>query len=198
MFIFEIFNRKKLFKKNDEEILDLTKSSLNYKNTNIRIQSFVKVTAEMTMRPDLIAHQAWGSDTYTDILLKFNAISNPFSIEEGDIISIPYLDDMLKNLTEEDEREDIRDMLLDPSKLSEKDKKRIEYLQRKAQERGKSASQQPLPPNFENPDTNEIVIKDGVVTFANNGPINTECGDTISKAEFKAKMIEKRIQNQGK
>lgn len=196
MFIFELFNRKKTIIKDGEEILDLVTPVIKYTAANIRVQSFVKVTTELEMRPDLIAYQSYGSDAYTDVLLKYNGISNAFSVQEGDVIAIPYLDDMLNNfVTNDNSREDLRSNFIDPSKLSQKDQNRITYLQNKAKEKGLSASQ-PLPPNFAQPGTSEVSIKDGIVTFGNNNSIKTECQDVLSKSEFKAKMLKKKIANE--
>lgn len=198
MLLFELFNRKKVVKKNNEELIDFSQSTLKIANSNIRIQSFVVINSEMEMRLDLVAFQAWGSDRYLDMLLKFNGISNPFAVETGDIIAIPYLDDMLNNLIGLEDNNDLRESLLDPKKMPEKDQKRLDYLKKKAIEKGANASQSQLPPNFAQPGTNEMTIKDGVVIFGNDNLIKTNCGDTLSKAEFKAKMIKKKIETQGK
>ena len=42
-------------------------------------------------RPDLIALKYYGNHADTDLILKFNGISNPFSMSEGDVIDIPVI-----------------------------------------------------------------------------------------------------------
>ena len=41
------------------------------------------------MRPDLISQHMYGTDEYTEFILKFAGISNPFSLNEDDILLIP-------------------------------------------------------------------------------------------------------------
>lgn len=43
-------------------------------------------------RPDLISFAVYGTDKYADYICKFNGISNPFELNEDDIILIPTLD----------------------------------------------------------------------------------------------------------
>lgn len=49
-------------------------------------------------RPDLISLALYGDDKYADILCKINGISNPFELNENDIIIVPnieYLNDCI-------------------------------------------------------------------------------------------------------
>lgn len=53
-------------------------------------------------RPDLIALAVYGNDKYADFICKYNGISNPFEMNEGDIIYLPGFDKfsaMIKNDT---------------------------------------------------------------------------------------------------
>ena len=43
----------------------------------------------MEMRPDLAAMSAYNGEEYTELLLKYNNIQNPFSLAEDDILIIP-------------------------------------------------------------------------------------------------------------
>jgi len=70
-------------------IWDLTKASITYSGVNVSIQSFFTVAEYLQMRPDLIAQIKFGQQGKMGSLLKFNAISNPFSIKEGQILAIP-------------------------------------------------------------------------------------------------------------
>ena len=47
------------------------------------------VDASEEGRPDLISIKYYGDQSMTDVLLKFNGISDPFSIAEGDEILVP-------------------------------------------------------------------------------------------------------------
>lgn len=53
-----------------------------------------KVTAEYVARPDLICLAHYGSDDYVDVVCKFNGISNPFELNEGDVLALPSVSDM--------------------------------------------------------------------------------------------------------
>lgn len=48
-----------------------------------------KISKEMEMRPDLAAMSAYNGEEYTELLLKYNNIQNPFSLAEDDILIIP-------------------------------------------------------------------------------------------------------------
>lgn len=43
-------------------------------------------------RPDLISLAFYGTDEYADIICKVNGISNPFEINEDDMLDIPQID----------------------------------------------------------------------------------------------------------
>jgi len=45
-------------------------------------------------RPDLISLAFYGTDKYADIICKLNGISNPFEINENDMLSIPALENI--------------------------------------------------------------------------------------------------------
>jgi hypothetical protein len=46
-------------------------------------------------RPDLISLAFYGTDKYADLICKLNGISNPFEINENDLLSIPRLSDIM-------------------------------------------------------------------------------------------------------
>lgn len=70
-------------------IWDLTASSITYNKTPMAVKSFFVVTEYYQMRPDLIACIKMSGDEQTGSLLKFNSISNPFSLMEGRVLAIP-------------------------------------------------------------------------------------------------------------
>lgn len=61
-----------------------------YKRTNqFQLNYTLKMTTiEQQMRPDLISIAEYGSDEYTEDILKLNGISNPFSMQSGQILMI--------------------------------------------------------------------------------------------------------------
>ena len=87
-----IFNPTRSLMDQGIGIWDLTRSSVSFSLINLKIQSFINLTEEAQMRPDLVALQAYGSLTYTGSLMKINAISNPFAIQTGTVFAIPLQD----------------------------------------------------------------------------------------------------------
>ena len=87
-----IFNPTRSLMDQGIGIWDLTRSSVSFSLINLKIQSFINLTEEAQMRPDLVALQAYGSLNYTGSLMKINAISNPFAIQTGTVFAIPLQD----------------------------------------------------------------------------------------------------------
>lgn len=73
-------------------IWDLTRSSVSFSLINLKIESFINLTEDAQMRPDLVALQSYGSLRYTGSLMKINAISNPFALQVGTVFAIPMQD----------------------------------------------------------------------------------------------------------
>ena len=66
-------------------------------NENVKTMTVYTVHADEVGRIDLIADRVYNNTTYSEQILKFNNISNPFSINEGDVLNIPYTDLPFKN-----------------------------------------------------------------------------------------------------
>ncbi len=75
----------------------------NYLDTTFEIPDqfmydIIKITKDYVARPDLISYKAYNTDMYADVICKLNGISNPFELNEGDVIVIPtydYLDEFI-------------------------------------------------------------------------------------------------------
>lgn len=87
-----IFNPNRGLMEQGIGIWDLTRSSVSFSLINLKIQSFINLTEDAQMRPDLVALQSYGSLAYTGSLMKINGISNPFSIQTGTVFAIPVQD----------------------------------------------------------------------------------------------------------
>jgi hypothetical protein len=149
----------------------MTEPTLLFANASSILGTF-HVDAEYAGRIDLIALQVYGTASKADYILKYNGISNPFSIEDGDILMIPYHDVMLlrwknKPASKTEDGNIIRNKFLSTKRLTVQDQKRIEYLQRKASEYENGASEI-LPPNVLKTGKTNVVIKNGILTI--NGP----------------------------
>jgi len=111
------------------------------------------VTELESGRPDLICLDYYGTEDMLDYLLKFNGISDPFSINEGDLLKIPHRGDSnFKKLErpQDEEQNVVRQEFLDTKRMTPKDQKRIAFLKKKY------GVKEVLPPN---------VLKSGQKTY---------------------------------
>lgn len=93
-------------------------------------------------RPDLIALKYYGNHADTDLILKFNGISNPFSMSEGDVVDIPVIQERFLKFIKPTRGtgETKKEQFIKERRLTQKDKKRLEFLQ-------SVAEKEALPPN---------------------------------------------------
>jgi hypothetical protein len=84
-----IFNPDTQLQSRNIGIWDLTKSSLTYTGVIQKIRNYKIVAEEFSMRPDRLAYLSYGEISYTGSFMKFNGISNPFAVGEGDIAVFP-------------------------------------------------------------------------------------------------------------
>ena len=159
---FDTLNKKKLV---DGKYKFTTPTLVFIENTEIINEH--TVTEDQVGRIDLISLLYYRNANYCDYILKWNGISNPFSIKLGDVLEIPNHRQTLKaakeikvlNTTNEPS---IRDQFVDTKRLPVKDAKRIEYLQRKAAQKPNGAKQI-LPPNILKEGDTNIKIGNGQI-----------------------------------
>ena len=68
------------------EVIDLADGIFDPNKAMTQICSIYKVRKEYEMRPDLISSVLYGTTDYTEMILKYSLINNPFAIEKDDII----------------------------------------------------------------------------------------------------------------
>lgn len=116
--------------KDNQEIVDLIYPSMRYENTNYNIVDYFYVGEDMIMRPDLLSYITYNNINSWDKLLKFNGISNPFSIDQGDLILVPDLFWIENQVVKSDDNNKnnykINDAV-DPTKKISKSKAKVEY-----------------------------------------------------------------------
>lgn len=122
-------------------------------------------------RPDLIALEYYGDQSKTDLLLKWNGISDPFSLNPGDVIEIPPSSTGFTKLARPTLAEDnpIKNQFLQDKRLPKKDDRRIEALKKKY---NKDVL---LPPNVIPVGKKNYKFDKGLVTFgaqAQNAEVN--------------------------
>lgn len=92
-------DRKPLLRKTDGNVLrDLTGSIFDFDANNFVTYQAYRIPKEYVMRIDLVAQAVYNNTLYAELILKYNGISNPLSIEADDIILIPGLDSAKKNI----------------------------------------------------------------------------------------------------
>lgn len=177
----KILEKKKKITKNGIEIVDLTTRSMSYSTNGDVIDAFY-VGDDMEMRIDLISYAAYGNDDNFDSILKFNGISNPYSIESTMLLQIPDLNFMYSSMDSPanvDEVESVRNQYIDTNKKSDIDPNKIIYDDELKELRksisGGLFSKYNLPPNMSEPGEYEAkttndgdIILGGYVTSKNN------------------------------
>jgi len=165
-----------------------------------KVMSYYLITDDAAMRPDLCCRDMYVVEYgYIENMLKFNNISNPFSLAPGDVLAMfdPY--SMTKNIRNANsaaqERDKIRNQYITPDKKSQTDPKLMSFDKRN-KEKKKPSSGTMLPPNYAAFGDSEIEIRGGKIYFGEcvSRPKgnNTE---PLSKSEFVAKLIKNRLNN---
>ena len=90
MLNYKLLEHKPLISNNDISYIDLLSKTFN------EVMTFsptpLTVNKYYVARPDLISLALYGDDKYADIICKINGISNPFEINEDDIIIAPNIE----------------------------------------------------------------------------------------------------------
>ena len=75
----------------EEEYIDLLANNYKIPKTNFGGNTVV-VNQYYVARPDLISLAVYGDDKYADIICKLNGISNPFELNEDDMLYLPSIE----------------------------------------------------------------------------------------------------------
>jgi O-glycosyl hydrolase len=128
----ETINKKiKIIKDGINEIIDMAEPTYipDYESNKFTIKRIIIVTKEYDRRVDLISLAVYGSEQYSDIIMKCNELTDPLAVREGDIILIPELTGAksfyINPLTESIEA---KEKYIDSSKKSKMDSKRLQQL----------------------------------------------------------------------
>jgi hypothetical protein len=190
LFIQTLQNKNFFTKPDGTQVVDLTKSSLDYGDYP-NINTPILVGEEYVMRPDLVAYATMGNENKFDYILKFNGVSNPFSVDKNDPLLIPVEEEMAQQFKvpeSEDEKgtTNRQELILAPK--TQKDKKRLEHLNKKK-------NKEALPPNFTKTEDENVKFKDGNIIFGDDvTSVNQEnCPEPQSRARVKEKIINKKI-----
>lgn len=93
---YRILDAKGKIYNHDTMYIDLLSNSFN--NDASFKPSIIMVNKNYVARPDLISLAVYGDDKYADILCKVNGISNPFEMNENDVLFIPNIEYMQESV----------------------------------------------------------------------------------------------------
>jgi len=76
------------------DVIDLADGIFDPNKAMTQICSVYKVRKEYEMRPDLVSYVLYGTTDYTEMILKYSLINNPFAIEKDDLIYCASMSDI--------------------------------------------------------------------------------------------------------
>ena len=191
-------DRKPFFKKDDGNIIrDLTKTMFDFKANNYTSFNAFRVPKDYVMRPDLISQAVYNNTLYAEYILKYNGISNPFSINEGDVILIPNLESAKLNTkttgdgSDADPSQKLRKSYkyIDPTKIPKRNETISQFEERLNK---KTIKEGALPPNIAEEGSSQIVERNGRVYFGENIGESACLKNGMSSSEFLTKVIKSR------
>lgn len=194
-------DRKPLYEKEDGNIVrDLTQTMFDFSSLNYVNYSVYRVPADYEMRPDLIAQSVYNNTLYAEYILKYNGISNPFSIDSGDMILIPTLDTAKKNIkkfgtdAENSDSKRIRNTYkyIDPTKAPKRDADVAKFDQRNLGKKDAELSDGALPPNIAQEGEEGITYRNGRVYFGEGIGESACLKNGMSSSEFLTRVIKSR------
>ena len=132
---------------------------------NIGVIKYHLVSDDDAMRIDKISNLYYRNVNQIDRILKWNGISNPFSIAPGMILEIPdALGQTLKWLKPNAKENPIRQQFLDAKRMNKQDITRLEFLKNRSA--GKpNGSKENLPPNIIKSGETDVVIKGDAISL---------------------------------
>ncbi len=199
MFLNSLDTKPFFIRPDGEELRDLTQTLFELKNRNYLSYNVYKVPREYTMRPDLVAKSVYNNSLYAEIILKYNGISNPFTLNEGDVILIPDLDSAKQKMktpgagAANDRAAKIRDSYkyIDPLKIPGKDGETKKFDERRISgQKVSSAPENALPPNINQPGTTQVTPRNGRIYFGEG--VETCLQNGMSASDFLATIITNR------
>jgi len=193
-------DKKPLYRKNDGNIVrDLTKSMFDFSSNNYTSYNVFKISRDYVMRPDLISQAVYNNTLYAEFILKYNGISNPFSIDEGDLLLVPDLESAKKNTktiegsgVDGDPSKRLRDAYkyIDPTKIPKRDADLAKFADRKLTKT--TIPEGALPPNIADEGTSQIVERNGRVYFGEGIGESACLKSGMSSSEFLTQVIKSR------
>ena len=157
--------------KTGEQYYDLTAPSFKYKR-ELGVKALHYVQQDQVGRVDKISQIYYGTGAYIDAICIVNNIFNPFSIQEGDVLAIPQLNQLdlvYKRPNTASRPSASLAQYVDTGRQSEIDQSRIQRLIQKAKTK-KSGVKAPIPPNMLQQGQDAKVYEGGKIKLGANLP----------------------------
>jgi hypothetical protein len=174
-----------------ERKVDLVSATYKFDETGTGYGN-VFVSEFEIMRPDIMSMRVYSDYELWDVILKYNGVSNPFSLNVGEIILVPTLSKTRQMIvapkvvpekgTEPQKKNEER--LMNPK--SNKDKKRLESIRTKVSE--------VVPPNVNLTGAQNVRVVDGKTIF---GPDMTQGATSTQSTTITRNRIQDQLRNNG-
>jgi hypothetical protein len=193
MIVSKLLRTKSFIKNaNGESIPDLISSTYKFDENGIALGN-IFVSEFEVMRPDLMSTKVYSAYDNWDVLLKYNGISNPFSLDLGDILLVPSINKIRKMITAPrvvpekgtEPQKKNEQKIMNPK--SDKDKRRLESLRTKVSE--------VVPPNVNLTGAQNVRVVDGIVIF---GPDMTQNASSTQSNSLARSRVQDQLKNNGK
>lgn len=175
-------NKPKITKEDGTVIIDFTMSSFNNNGDAVAFTAY-KLTDEYCMRPDKISLSAYNTNEYDDYILKFNGISNPFSINDGDIILAPKIEQFKEHINTTQTNTFNEDLIRNTHKYI--DLKKIPKTSESLRNYINSTDSNINAPNIANVDETQITYRNGRVYFGEGVSSSVMSNRIVSDSNIK-------------
>ena len=190
MLVSKLLRVKKLFTiDSGESIVDLISATFKFGESGVSSGPAV-ISEYEQMRPDLVSERLYSTQDNWELLLKFNGISNPFSLDIGEVILVPPYTEIQKMIVPPKQ---IIEKGTEPAKKNEestikpkstKDKQRLESLRSKVSEI--------LPPNVNLTGAKNVKVVDGRVIL---GGDMTQTSSTVTNQSSTRSRVQDQLKN---
>lgn len=203
----KVIDNKSIIKSNEEDIIDLTESIFKDKINSDINYSLKRVPKSMIMRMDLVSLSQYDTDEFTELLLKYNDISNPFTLNYDDIIIIPTVESMVKNLSTKKSKDNMAKLVrnyhryIDKNKLPKGVGSEVNDIKIKKNysnediynEVNKNVNEDVYTEaNMSKENSNSILMRNGRIYFGTNSNVNCSV-DGIKVSDFNIQKLKNEL-----
>ena len=89
MFKYSLDSKPEITDPKGNKIIDLAQSIFSVNAGNIQTYTLKRMAKHAIMRPDIVSQAEYGQTESAELILKYSGISNPFTLDEEDILLIP-------------------------------------------------------------------------------------------------------------